>query len=185
MKNKTKNRLFGSVRILTVSAFLVALSIICGKYLQIPVGNVMRFSLENLPILFAGFAFGPVVGALVGTVADLIGCVLVGYTVNPVVTLGAALIGAVGGLAYLALSKIKLPTWLRVLIAVALAHAVGSVAVKTLGLAAFYDMPYHILLLWRSLNYLIVAILESSLLFMLFENKTIEAKIASIKPKKP
>ena len=57
-------------------------------------------------------------------------------------------------------------------------------AVKTLGLATFYDMPYHLLVLWRTLNYLIVSILESALLFMLFESRTIVAKVNAIKNKK-
>ena len=68
---------------LVVCAFLVALSIVCGKFLAIPVGEILRFSFENLPILFAGLAFGPVAGALVGVCADLLGCVLRGYAINP------------------------------------------------------------------------------------------------------
>ncbi len=61
MKNKTsKKRLSGNLQLLAVSAFLAALSIICGKYLALSLGNVLRFSFENLPIVLAGVAFGPV-----------------------------------------------------------------------------------------------------------------------------
>ena len=78
------------LRVTVACALLIALSIVCGKFLQFPVGEAMRFSFENLPILFAGMAFGPLAGVLVGTVADLIGCLAVGYAINPLVTLGAA-----------------------------------------------------------------------------------------------
>ena len=51
-------------------AMLAAISIICGKYLAIRGGDILRFSFENLPIIFAGVAFGPVAGALVGIVDE-------------------------------------------------------------------------------------------------------------------
>ena len=80
MKNeKNKKGLQNNLRLLAVSAFLAALSIICGKYLALSVGNVLRFSFENLPILLAGMMFGPLVGMTVGVVADLIGCLMVAY----------------------------------------------------------------------------------------------------------
>ena len=58
MKNQASKKHLGSnLRLLAVSAFLAALSIVCGKYLALPVGNVLRFSFENLPILLAGMMF--------------------------------------------------------------------------------------------------------------------------------
>ena len=97
MRTKQKIALFGSLRTLVVSSIFVALSIILGKYLAIPVGNIMRFSFESLPVLLAGFSFGPLVGMAVGIVADLFGSLLRGYDINLTVTLGAAVIGLGGG----------------------------------------------------------------------------------------
>ncbi len=174
---KTNRRTFahsilnGGLRALAVAAFLAALSIVCGKYLAINAGPVMRFSFENLPILFAGVALGPVWGALVGTVADLLGCVLVGYAINPVVTLGAVTIGLGGGLVYRILSRA--PYTVRLIVAVATAHLLGSVLIKTWGLSAFYDLPFYVLLLWRLLNYAIVGGVEFALLYFLLKNKAV------------
>ena len=39
-----------SPRAMAICAMLAAMSIVCGKYLAIPLGNVMRFSFENLDI---------------------------------------------------------------------------------------------------------------------------------------
>ena len=171
---------FKSLKILVASAFLAALSIILGKYLAIPIGNVMRFSFENLPIIFAGVVFGPIVGALVGTVADLIGCVLVGYTINPMVTLGAASIGAVSGIVFILMRKAHLGTPTAAAISIIFAHVVGSVLIKTVGLAAFYSMPLFILMLWRLLNYVIVGALECLLLLVLIRNKSVIRHIKSL-----
>ena len=179
MKNEaSKKRLGSNLRLLAVSAFLAALSIVCGKYLALPVGNVLRFSFENLPILLAGMMFGPITGALVGTVADLLGCLMVGYTINPLVTLGAACIGLLGGLLF-RLTKRLLLLW-QTCATVICSHLVASVIVKTFGLAAYYDMPFHILLLWRLLNYAIVAVAEWLLLYTLLKNQALRRRFESL-----
>ncbi|MBR2340397.1 MAG: folate family ECF transporter S component [Clostridia bacterium] len=179
MQKKHKDVLFGSLQIMTVSAFLCALSIICGKYLAIPVGNILRFSFENTPILFAGIMFGPIVGAVVGAVADLVGCIMVGYVINPIVTLGAVSIGLIGGLGRI-LTK-KLPLSLSVAITVVSAHLAGSVIIKTFGLAKFYSMPFMLLMVWRALNYLIIAIPEFLILYYLSKSKSVTSQIEKLK----
>lgn len=169
-----------STKVLVSLAVLVAISIVLGKYLAIGIGEVLRFSMENLPVLFAGIAFGPVAGALVGAVADLIGCLMVGFTINPVVTVGAAVIGAVGGLVPLILSKRIKGERLIIAITVSLAHLIGSVLIKTFGLSAYYDMPFIILMLWRLLNYTVVGGIEGVLLYTLFNSKGIRRQLSLI-----
>ena len=178
-KEASQKHLRSNLRLLAVSAFLAALSIICGKYLALSLGNVLRFSFENLPILLSGMMFGPVAGALVGAVADLVGCLMVGYTVNPLVTLGAVCVGVLGGLLF-RLTK-KLPLLWQTCITVILAHLVASVIVKTFGLAAYYDMPFHILMLWRLLNYVIVGVAEWLLLYTVLKNKALRRRFEELR----
>lgn len=176
MKNKQKT--IQSTKIICAMAMLSAISIICGKFLAFPVGNVLRFSFENMPIIFAGIAFGPIPAMLVGIVADLIGCILVGYEINPIVTAGAALIGLASGGASLLLKK--QPLYLSVGVSVFSAHILGSVIIKTIGLSAFYSMPFGILMLWRLLNYVIVGALEGAIIFLLLSNKLVRGAISSL-----
>ena len=166
------------LKILAVSSLLVALSIVCGKYLAIPGGEVLRFSFENLPIMMAGILFGPLAGVAVGVVADLVGCVLVGYTINPLVTLGAAAIGFLSGLIWRAFRST--PFILRVAITVFFSHLVGSVIIKTFGLAAYYAFPLWQLMLWRLLNYVLVGAMEGALLFILLKNKMLMKQFSTI-----
>ncbi len=167
--SKRKSRVYTPMQQTVACSLLVALSIVCGKFLQIPVGEMLRFSFENLPILLAGILFGPIAGALVGTVADLVGCLLVGYVINPLVTCGAAAIGFVAGLLYRLLAR--LPLGGRLLLSVAAAHLVGSVIIKTFGLSQFYDMPFMLLMLWRLLNYTLVGTLEFLLLLTIVKSR--------------
>ena len=174
-----------ALRLLVFGALLAAISIVCGKYLAINMGEVLRFSFENLPIIFAGAAFGPIMGALVGAVADLVGCLLVGYAINPIVTLGAVSIGLISGVyRFLPDSDRRSACILKVAITVILSHLVGSVVIKTFGLAKFYDMPLIVLMLWRLLNYVIVGALEGFILYHLIRNKKISAEIHKIMKRK-
>lgn len=174
---KTKNNL-NHLRVLACAALFVALSITCGKYLAIPIGNIMRFSFENLPIILAGILFGPIWGAMIGLTADILGCILVGYAINPIVTLGAVSIGLISG----AINKSarKLPVAIRLALAVFLAHAVGSVFIKTFGLSQWYDISLPLLMLWRLVNYVIVGGVEYILLLLLLGRSSFTKQIDSI-----
>ncbi len=169
-KSVRRDRSIRALRVLVAMSLLMAISIVCGKYLAIRGGEVLRFSFENLPILMTGMLFGPAAGAIVGVVADLIGCVLVGYPVNLVVTLGAAAVGVFAGLVWRLAAKA--PYYLRVALAVFFAHFLGSVLIKTVGLSAFYDMSLWLLMLWRTINYLIIGGIEGVLLAIIMKNKS-------------
>ena len=166
------------LKAMILAAFCAALSIVCGKYLAIT-SDVLRFSFENLPVILAGVLLGPLFGAATGTVADLVGCFLVGYTVNPLVTLGAAAIGLCSGLCFRFL-RLALP-W-RLALTVATAHLIGSVGIKTAGLAAWYSMPFWQLVLWRLLNYAILGVLEGVILFLLLRSKAIQKQVQPLLP---
>ena len=179
IKKSRRSAVFGSLKIMVAVALLAAMSIVCGKYLKIPVGDIMRFSFENLPILLAGMAFGAFAGVVTGVLADLVGCILVGYAINPIVTLGAAAIGLLGGLVYWIYKR--LPLVIRIFITVFSSHAIGSVVIKTFGLAKFYSMPFLTLMLWRSVNYLIVGALEFVILYFVMKNKSVSSALESLK----
>jgi hypothetical protein len=66
--------------------------------------------------------------------------------------------------------------WITV-ITVATAHIIGSVVIKTLGLSAYYDMPFIILMLWRLLNYAIVGALDGVLVQVIKNNKGVKIQI--------
>ena len=178
---KTRVSGFGSLRRLCFAAILAAMSLVLGKFLQIPhpFQEFIRISFENLPVLLAGISMGPIVGALVGAVADLLGCVLYGYSINPIVTLGAASVGLISG--FLARYVVKKSLLAQVTVSVSLAHLVGSVLIKSAGLAAWYLAKYEFgyleFLGWRLLNYVIVGVAECLLLYLLLRNRAFAKQI--------
>ena len=132
-----------SVRTLTMLALLVAMSIVFSRVLSISTGFV-RFNLGSLPVLLAAVVFGPGAGFAVGAVADIIGGVLAGYAINPLITLGAASIGLVGGLGWQKLSHLR--TGNRLWCSVLAAHFVGSMVINSLALHIFYGYAWAVLI---------------------------------------
>ncbi len=171
---------FGTLKVMVAVSLLTAMSIVCGKYLAFGVGNVLRFSFENLPIMISGILFGPVVGIVTGIAADIIGCIMVGYAINPLVTAGAAVIGGVSGLIFSLLKGSEMKQGIKVVASVGVAHVLGSVFVKTVGLSAFYDMPLVLLMLWRLLNYAIVGTLEAVMIYYITKNKAVVSMLSRI-----
>ena len=104
MRNLLKTKNVTNLKILAVSALFAAISFICGKFLAISIGETIRFSFENLPLILIGIVFGPTVGALTAVVADIVGCLLRGYAINPLLTAAAAFIGFFEGLIFQSIS---------------------------------------------------------------------------------
>ena len=164
-----------NVRVLVFSAMLAAISVVIGIFCKnfLNFGNgLFRITFENFPIILAGIAYGPIAGACVGAVSDIVSYVLStqSFAISPIVTIGAAMVGAVSGI--MSHYVIRKEGLLRILLSVISAHAVGSLIIKSIGLFVYYEW----LVLWRIPTYIVIGVLEALLICALYKNKYI-AKI--------
>ena len=151
-------------KLITRIAILAAISIILGKFLSIKIEPWGRLSFENLSVILCGYAFGPVCGVLCGVVADLVGCMLYGYAINPIITLGCAAVGLFSGIFGFRGRKRSL------LLGLLLSHVVGSIIIKSIGIYVFYSTPLETLAL-RVPIYLISGALEYIVLSVILRAK--------------
>ena len=87
-----------TTKMLVTLALLAAIGVVLARFI-VPMPNpYMRFSIEAVPFIVAGILYGPVPGALVGFVADFVGCLFSGYGYNPVFAVPPVLIGLCAGL---------------------------------------------------------------------------------------
>ena len=158
-----------SVRYITLSAMLVAMSVVIGIFCKSVLnfgGGLFRITFENLPIIISGIFFGPVAGASVGLLSDIISYLLSGqsYPLNVIVTVGAVSVGLVSGLvARFAVRERGIP---QIILSGALAHVVGSMIIKPIGLFQFYQWA----VLFRVPLYLVIAPIEIIILCLLYRN---------------
>lgn len=122
-----------TTKILVFTAICIAMSIVLSKYLSFHIGTALRIGLGGLPVIFAGIFLGPVFGAIVGAVADLLGCIFAGFAINPILTAGLAFTGAMSGILYRFVFKKQKLIW-RLFLSVYPAAAVGSLLISTFGL---------------------------------------------------
>ncbi|MBQ8434441.1 MAG: folate family ECF transporter S component [Oscillospiraceae bacterium] len=161
-------RLFANARVLVVTALFIAMSIVLGKFLSITAGPV-RISFENLTVLMSGIMFGPVIGLVTGAAADIIGCILYGYAINPIITLGASLIGLISGIVSHCTFKNKLLP--RMALSVGLAHLIGSVIVKSIGMYVYFGYTIELLAL-RIPLYTGIGLVEFYIIYLLMKNRS-------------
>ena len=83
---------------LAVMGLLTALTIIASRYLKIEIGTMLRLNFSSSFIMLSGIWLGPIAGALVGLVSDLLGCLVGGYPINPLYTLMPILVGVLSSL---------------------------------------------------------------------------------------
>lgn len=162
-----RRTVFKSAKMLTLAAMLAAMSVVIGIFCKtlLNFGNgLFRITFENVPIILSGILFGPIVGGLVGAVSDFVSYLLSSqaYPPNFIVTLGAICVGVMSGVASRYIVKERGTR--QVILSGALAHIVGSMIIKPIGLYQFYGAW----VLVRIPLYLIIAPLEILLLCILF-----------------
>lgn len=163
-----------SVHVLTLMAMLAAMSIVFGKLLAFNAGP-FRISFENLPLLMAGMFLGAPAGFLTGITADIIGCLIVGYSINPIITIGAGCIGLLSGILFHSVRDTsfgKLPTpFTPCLISVIGAHFIGSMIIKSAGLVVYYHYTF-VQVAWRIPLYIMIGTAETLIITALLSNKS-------------
>ena len=159
-------------KILTSAALLAALSAVIGIVCKnlFTFNIYYRLTFENAPIILAGLLYGPVVGAMVGICADAVSCLMSSNpALNPIISLGAATVGLLSGLA----PKI-FPNGVRrqTATAVILAHLIGQVAIKSVGKILYFDMPWQGIFLGLAFS-AIVGVMEYLLICWMRSNKSL------------
>lgn len=172
--------IFKNVKVLVFASILVAISV-TGKLFSFNIGEYIRLGYENLPVVFSGIAFGPILGFAIGIASDLCGCFAVGYSVNPIITLGMGAIGLVAGIMS-TLFRYNL-SFLSIIIADISAHIVGSIIITTIGLAVYYGAKNGIAMLFmeRTVNYLIIMAFETIILSILLTNTQIKKELFKLR----
>lgn len=160
---------------LVFSALMLALSILIGAVCKafFTVTPITRITFDTMPIILLGFLFGPVYSTMAAVGADLVSALIAGYAPTPFITVGAAAIGAVSGV--LARYIIKRKNFISIASVSLAAHAIGSMLIKTYGLADLYGMQFSVAF-WARLPFgLLIAAVEAYLIYIVLKNDRISS----------
>ena len=94
-----------STKTIAMMGLLIALQIVASKFLSVKIGETYRISIADSFLILAGIWLGPVAGMIVGIIADILGCVISGMGILPLMTVPPAAVGLLAGLAGKAFRK--------------------------------------------------------------------------------
>lgn len=125
----------GSLKIAFTAVF-VALAVVCKMY-GVPIaGFSSQVSFAYIPVIMSGTFLGPIAGCITGALADIIGTVIRGFSMNPLITLSNALMGLIPGLVFLIP---KLNHYIKLVISLLLVYLGCTLGMSTLATFLYYN----------------------------------------------
>ncbi|GAB6138869.1 folate family ECF transporter S component [Halanaerobaculum tunisiense] len=155
----SKDKKIFNTKNLIIMSLMVAINIILTRFLSFMIGNSIRISLGNIPIILSGIIIGPTAGALTGIASDLLGFFIRAHGIYfPGFTLSAALIGVIPGLVFYkdnSKNQIK-----KLLFSIITVEVLTSLVFNTLWLKILYGKAFLALLPSRLVTRIIIGPIE-------------------------
>lgn len=156
-------------KIVVFAGVLIAMNLVLERVLALNIGNTLRVSFGATPIYLSSLWFGPVVGGVCGALADLVGCLLQGYALNPFIITSNILIGVLPALLKKYVYNDRMNLW-KIGSAVALNGIIGSLGLTTVGLHVFYGTPWSVLYATRIVQTIGLVIANSLMVSLLYQS---------------
>lgn len=155
MQKNNQNR--WSVKTLVFMALLVAMHLVLTRVLVIELG-AYRISVGSVSTILAGLWLGPVAGGVCGLAADLVGCFIKGYAINPLITVAAILWGVIPGLVkpLLASKKSKTAKTVGISVTIVITAVFSSLIFTTAGLVLIQSYNFYAIMPGRLVQFVIL-----------------------------
>lgn len=169
---KSQSHLTIPIKILVYSALFAAMGAVLGQLLAIRPAADIKYTLDKCILFLSGMLLGPVVGGMVGFVADFVGGQFFGVGFSFLLCPPAVLYGVFGGLfRHMLARKLSLP---RLTAAYACPVILGSVLYQSFALALRYNpatlqQAVLVNLASRSVQFAIMLVVEVAILYALFK----------------
>lgn len=113
---------------------LVAMHVVLTRLFVIELGSY-RISIGSICTIMAGLWFGPIAGGVSGLVSDILGCILKGYAINPLITVAGMLWGVIPALMSGLITGTKVRKTVVLCISVVLTAMCSTLGFTTAGVA--------------------------------------------------
>ena len=143
----SKDRKTGrNIKIMMYMALLTALQIILTRLFVLDLGPY-RIAFGNVAAVLAGLWLGPAAGGICSFAADILGCFLKGFAVNPLITAAAILWGVIPAAAMrLFPGRTKTRKTVTLCVSIAITGMISSIILTTAGLVLFLGYSLYAIL---------------------------------------
>ena len=147
---------YWNVKTLVFMALLIAMHLVLTRVLVIDLG-AYRISVGSVCTILAGLWLGPVAGGVCGLCADIIGCFMKGYAVNPFITVAAILWGVLPALVkpFFANRK-KTGKTVGICVSIVVTAVLSSLVLTTAGLVIMLGYNFYAIMPGRLVQFAIM-----------------------------
>lgn len=178
-----KNKQYWNVKTLVFMALLIAMNIVLTRIFVIELGPTNRISLGSVCVILAGLWLGPVAGGVCGLCADVIGCFMKGYGLNPLITVAAILWGVIPALAKpLFVNRKKIGKTVGICVSVVVTSALSTLVFTTAGLVLMYSGNFYEVMSARLIQCAIMTPLYCILTCLLYFSELTPMIVSNIRP---
>ena len=147
---------YWNVKTLVFMALLIAMHLVLTRVLVIDLG-AYRISVGSVTTILAGLWLGPVAGGVCGFCADIIGCFMKGYAVNPFITVAAILWGVLPALAkQLFANRKKTGKTVGICVSIVVTAVLSSLVLTRAGLVIMLGYNFYAIMPGRLVQFAIM-----------------------------
>lgn len=131
---------------------LVGMHIVLTRIVSIDLG-FCRISVSSVCTILAGLWFGPIGGGLCGLLADLLGCMIKGYAVNPFITVAAILWGVIPAIVARGVNGTKTKKIIFLCVSIVITGILSSLVFNTAGLVLMLGYNFYAIMPGRLIQW--------------------------------
>lgn len=161
------NKMTWDTRTIVFLGLLVAMHIVLTRLVVIELGSY-RISVGSVCTVLAGLWLGPVAGGICGLLSDILGCLLKGYAINPLITVAAILWGVIPGLVRPMLTGGKVKKTAVICISVAATSVLSTLVFTTAGLVWILGYNFYAIMPGRIAQWAIMTPIYCVLTCMMY-----------------
>lgn len=154
-------------RTIVFLGLLVAMHIVLTRLIVIELGSY-RISVGSICTILAGLWLGPAAGGICGLLSDLLGCLLKGYAINPLITVAAVVWGIVPGLIRHMLSGGKGKKTILICVSVVVSSVFSTLIFTTAGLVWIIGYNFYAIMPGRIAQWAIMTPIYCVLTCMMY-----------------
>lgn len=176
------SKTYWNVKTLVFMAALVSMHLVLTRILVLDLGPY-RISVGSVCTILAGLWLGPVAGGTCGFAADIIGCFMKGYAVNPLITIAAILWGVIPALARKMMAgKSKKNKMVIISISVIVTAVLSSLVITTAGLVWIMGYNFYAIMPGRLVQFVIMIPIYCVLTCLMYFSPVTGIVTESVKP---
>ncbi len=172
------------VKTMVYRALLVALHLILTRVLVLDLG-AYRISVGSVATILAGMWLGPIAGGICGFAADIIGCFMKGYAINPLITVAAICWGVIPVLfkpLYSNKNRTMKTVW--IVVGIAVTAVLSSLVFTTAGLVLIMGYNFYAIMPGRLIQFAIMTPIYCILTCLLYFSPLTAMITSSVRPAK-